>query len=167
MLRRSKVCKGLFFGVVFSSVPWVVLTSRGWVNVTGCRTCGYKMGWITQGILVPTVPMASVVELGCPTVFRELLMAAVERLCVCSGGRRVSHIRQTAALEEAALDGRYTRSTCSPGCLWSGFAVSLVPNQQKRPALVAPCACVQDGNIYRLWNRGWSQMQVLEGHLSQ
>ena len=46
-------------------------------------------------------------------------------------------------------------STCSPGCLWSGFAVSIGAQSAKATCSgFAPCACVQDGNIYSLCEPG-------------
>ena len=129
--------------------------------------------YLPGGYSVPTVPMAVCGRAGLSlSVFRELLMTAVERLVrVFRRAPRLSHARQTAALEEggAALDravhsGRpVVRAVCG-----LGLRSQLVPNQQKRPALVLHRVHVFKTAIFTASvNRVRSQIQVLEGHLSQ
>ena len=53
---------------------------------------------------------------------------------------------------EAALGKGDTFSTigasCAPGCIWSGYAVSIEAQEATNECAGIPCACVEDGNVW-------------------
>ena len=39
-------------------------------------------------------------------------------------------------------------TSCAPGCIWSGYAVSLEAQKATNDCAGIPCACVEDGNVW-------------------
>lgn len=39
-------------------------------------------------------------------------------------------------------------TSCAPGCIWSGYAVSMEAQEATNDCAGIPCACVEDGNVW-------------------